>query len=236
MSNETDVIEALSSRSELYRMLAQLFFRPLTQEQIDALAGIDLAKLAADKESPFSTGYNDLYRYLRRSNTGTREELASDFTTAFYGVVTYEGRTAEPYESLYQCGNGLLMGEPRGEVYRTFKRSCIKVREGLDLPDDHLSFILEYMAFLCDELEKCIKRQDYKEALDLVGQQQEFFQEHIASWYARFYALSSKLLKTRFYKGCMELTRAFVAIEPDQLEELEEMVRELAEQTGKQRG
>ena len=31
-------------------------------------------------------GRNDIMRYLRRRNTGTREELASDFTSVFYGI------------------------------------------------------------------------------------------------------------------------------------------------------
>lgn len=102
MSSEAkrnEIAESVRDRAEMYRLLAQVYFKPLSQEQIDALAQAGLAALAADDASPLADGYNDVYRYLRRMNTGTRQELASDFTSVFYGIQTYEGRAAQPIES-----------------------------------------------------------------------------------------------------------------------------------------
>ena len=151
MSSEAkrnEIAESVRDRAEMYRLLAQVYFKPLSQEQIDALAQAGLAALAADDASPLADGYNDVYRYLRRMNTGTRQELASDFTSVFYGIQTYEGRAAQPIESLYRSDGGLVMGKASGEVYRAFRESRVKVHEGLDLPDDHLSFLFEFMAYL----------------------------------------------------------------------------------------
>ena len=215
--------ESARDRAGMYRMLAQLYFKPLSQDQIDALAGADLASLAADAESPFAGGYNDLYRYLRRKNTGTRQELAADFTSVFYGTQTYEGRAAQPIESLYRASNGMVVGEASGEVYRTFKEARLKVREGLDLPDDHLSFMFEFMAILCDQIAERLESGDASAALELNEKQCGFFEHHIASWFPRFKALAGKLVTTRFYRGCLKITQAFLAGEPDAMRDLAEM-------------
>lgn len=125
-----DAIALFASRADMYRQVAQWFFAPLSEEQIDALASQDLRGLAEEDGSPYADGYNDLYRALRLRHTGTRQALAADFTGVFYGATTEGGQTAQPFESLYRCDGGALMGESRGEVYRTLKKARLKVHEG----------------------------------------------------------------------------------------------------------
>ena len=120
-----DAIALFASRADMYRQVAQWFFAPLSEEQIDALASQDLRGLAEEDGSPYADGYNDLYRALRLRHTGTRQALAADFTGVFYGATTEGGQTAQPFESLYRCDGGALMGESRGEVYRTLTRASI---------------------------------------------------------------------------------------------------------------
>ena len=98
MTDLACAIDLLEDRASLYRLLASLYYQPLSEEQIDALAASDLAKLASDSESPFAPAYRDLHGALRLRHTGTKEELAADFTSAFYGIRTREGRTAQPFE------------------------------------------------------------------------------------------------------------------------------------------
>ena len=71
-TKKAEMVASVRDRAEMYRLLAQVYFKPLSQEQIDALAQADLAALAVGDASPFADGYNDVYRYLRRMNTGTR--------------------------------------------------------------------------------------------------------------------------------------------------------------------
>ena len=108
-----DAIALFASRADMYRQVAQWFFAPLSEEQIDALASQDLRGLAEEDGSPYADGYNDLYRALRLRHTGTRQALAADFTGVFYGATTEGGQTAQPFESLYRCDGGALMGESR---------------------------------------------------------------------------------------------------------------------------
>ena len=152
MTDLACAIDLLEDRASLYRLLASLYYQPLSEEQIDALAASDLAGLAGDSESPFAPAYRDLHGALRLRHTGTKEELAADFTGAFYGIRTRKGRTAQPFESLFRTqGPGQLMGEARSEVYRELRAHQLRVPEGVDLPEDHLSFIFAYLGRLCDD-------------------------------------------------------------------------------------
>ena len=197
--NTEEAVSLLGSRADFYRQIAQWYFAPLSEEQIEALAAQDLRALAEDDQSSYAEGYNDLYRALRLRHTGTRQALAADFTGAFYGVTTAEGKTAQPFESLYRYDGGSLMGQPRGEVYRALKQVRLKVREGLDLPEDHLSFIAALEAELCDRAATYLRDGDVRDR-------------------------ASAMVTTRFYRGVLKVTDAFFNDEPGMMDELLEYV------------
>lgn len=213
-------IDLLEDRASLYRLLASLYYQPLSEEQIDALAASDLAGLAGDSESPFAPAYRDLHGALRLRHTGTKEELAADFTGAFYGIRTREGRTAQPFESLFRTqGPGQLMGEARSEVYRELRAHQLRVPEGVDLPEDHLSFIFAYLGRLCDDAAAALRAGNEGQAAELLERQRSFFRAHVASWVRDFLAQARLMVETRFYRGVLALTEAFVAEEERSFEE-----------------
>lgn len=222
--NTEEAVLLLGSRADFYRQIAQWYFAPLSEEQIEALAAQDLRALAEDDQSSYAEGYNDLYRALRLRHTGTRQALAADFTGAFYGVTTAEGKTAQPFESLYRYDGGSLMGQPRGEVYRALKQARLKVREGLDLPEDHLSFIAALEAELCDRAATYLQDGDVAAAARTLSDQRAFFDEHIASWFGDFRDRASAMVTTRFYRGVLKVTDAFFNDEPGMMDELLEYV------------
>lgn len=225
MTDLACAIDLLEDRASLYRLLASLYYQPLSEEQIDALAASDLAKLASDSESPFAPAYRDLHGALRLRHTGTKEELAADFTGAFYGIRTREGRTAQPFESLFRTqGPGQLMGEARSEVYRELRARRLQVAEGLDLPEDHLSFLCTYLAHLCDQAAAAANAGDREGARAALADQRAFFDAHIASWADTFIAQARLMVETRFYRGVLKLTEAFFAEEPDAMDELAELL------------
>ena len=108
-------IELLSQRAEMYKVLAQLYFRPLSSEQVNALSEQDWKSLAEDG-SAAADACNDIYRALRRMNTGTVDDLAADFTAVFYGASTHDGKTAQPYASLFMHDGNQIMGEACSEA------------------------------------------------------------------------------------------------------------------------
>ena len=162
---------------------------------------------------------------LRLRHTGTKEELAADFTGAFYGIRTREGRTAQPFESLFRTQRpGQLMGEARSEVYRELRAHQLRVPEGVDLPEDHLSFICAYLAHLCDKTAQALREGDRTGARELLKRQRAFFDAHVASWTSAFLAQAETMVETRFYRGVLKLTGAFLDEEPAAMGETEEAI------------
>lgn len=220
----TEAIALCESRAGLYRLIATLYFQPLSQEQIDALAASDIADAASEEGSPFAIACADLSKALRLRHSGTKETLAADYTGAFYGIRTVSGRTAQPFQSLFEANALGLMGEARSEVYRTLKAHALRVPAGADLPEDHLSFICEYLAFLCDETAATLREQRDEDAASLIRDQRAFFETHVASWFPTFHAIADQIVETRFYRGVLNLTEAFIAEEAAMLDDLERLL------------
>ena len=115
-----EISAALEARASFYETLASLYFMPLKQSDVDNMAAADFSAYAELNED-FADGVNDITRYLRKRNAGTRDELAVDFTGAFAGVKVFEGKTALPYKSVYTNADGLLYPEGYRDVFHAFK-------------------------------------------------------------------------------------------------------------------
>ena len=220
-----EVAAALESRALFYETLASLYFMPLKQEQVDSMAAADFSAYA-DLNEDFAAGVNDITRYLRKRNTGTRDELAVDFTGAFAGVKVYEGKTAVPYKSVFTNKDGLMYQEGYQDVYRAFKSECVRKREGLDWPDDHLSFMCEFMALLSRRAEAALAAGDPAHALHELEVSRNFLDENILSWFDAFVERANLLVKTRFYKGVLKITRGFFALDRETLDDLVDVASE----------
>ena len=215
--------EVLAARASFYDLLAALYFKPLSQEQIDNIAAMNLSSYA-NVNDDFAQGVNDITRYLAKQNTGTRQELAVDFTGAFGGTSSWKGLYAVPYESVFTSEEGLLFRDSFHEVYALFNQSGVRRAEGYDYPDDHLSFMCEFQAILSNRAIEALGRGDKITALDQITLSQRFLQEHILNWFDDFHSLALNLLKTRFYRGVMSITRGFFALD---LEVTDDLVAEL---------
>ena len=220
--DETRVQEyraALAARAPFYETLASLFFQPLSQEQVDTMAQADFSAYAGLSDA-MDEGFNDIARYLNKRNTGTRNELAADFTGTFVGTKAYEGKVAVPYESVFTSDEGLMYQEGYREVFATFKSQAVKKREGLDWPDDHLSFMCEFVALLSRRADAALEAGDVAEARRNLELSRDFLDAHILSWYEQFAALADKIIATRFYRGVIKVARGFFALDRQTLEDL----------------
>lgn len=214
-----EIVIALGNRSRFYRTLSKLYYSPFSQEELDAIDSADLRDLAKNEGNPsMAEGFNDMYRYLRRRNTGTREDLNADFTRCFMGSATYKGLTCMPYASLFLSSDALLMGTPRKEVHQIYKQQCIKLEEGIDLPEDHLSFECEFMAIVGERSAQELECGKTDKAIEQLLLQKDFLEKHILSWVSRFFNLSVELTRTRFYQGVVKMTKGFLSDEPDTID------------------
>lgn len=222
-----EVIEldrVLEGRAAFYDTLASLYFKPLTQEQVDAMAQADFSPYA-DVNEKFAAGLNDMARYLRRRTTGTRQELAVDFTGAFAGTSAYRGKTAVPYESVFTSDKGLMCQEGCREVFVAYKREAVKRREGLDWPDDHLSFMCQFMALMSRRTQRALAAGDGIAATHDLMVSRSFLVDHLVSWFGLFADVADKLLDTRFYRGVITMTEGFFEFDREVLDDLLDEVR-----------
>ena len=194
------------NRASLYSFVARLFERPLSQDDIETLARTDFSAMACGDEA-IDHGLHVMERTLAKRNTGTRELLNRDYTSAFYGIQTLNGKVAIPYESAFEGSDQRLMGAARSRVYNIYKKQALKLAEGIDLPEDHLSFMCQFMAVMARravELKNAGRTDDLRQNLLL---QQAFLREHVLSWYPKLRETASQLVEGRFYRGVMEMAQ-----------------------------
>lgn len=217
------------ARSDFYRLLSSLFFLPLTQEQIDAMAGKDFS-VFAELNDLCGEGANDIVRYLRKRNSGTRRELAADFTSVFGGAHTWKGRYATPYESLFEEGHGQrLFAASYRKVLAEYRAARVVKTPGMDYPEDHLSFMCEFLAIESDRAAAAIEGNNITEAKELVETSRAFLETHILSWFGRLEDLAANLITTRFYRGVMKIARGFFDGDFEQLGVLAEFLESVPE-------
>lgn len=118
-----EVRGVLAERSAFYMMLAGLYYRPLTQEQIDRMAEQDFSAYETG-EKLLDEGFDDIRRVLRKRHTGTRSILATEWTGTFGGAEAYKGRYCVPEASLFLDGTGLTYGPARNEASRVYRDSA----------------------------------------------------------------------------------------------------------------
>ncbi|MDR3136333.1 MAG: molecular chaperone TorD family protein [Coriobacteriales bacterium] len=203
------LIDVLRSRSEFYLMLARFYAKPLTQSDIDRLREVDYSKTGAG-EPLIEAGFNDIARFLRRQHTGIRQQLATDFTMTFDGVATWEDKVAVPYASVFLSEEGLLAREPRNEVFLLFKKEALRLKEGVNLPEDHLSFELEFLSIMSLRSVDALKADDREQALRNLKISANFIREHLLTWFEMLNDRAMQLLETRFYQGVLKITKGYL--------------------------
>ena len=139
------LVSALEGRAAFYDVVAALYYKPLAQEQIDRIAEGGLAAFAGAGEL-MAEGLHDMERALSKRHSGTRQELAVDFTGAFAGTSSWKGRYATPYESVFTREEGLLFQDSYHEVYRLYRQNSVRKSPGYDFPDDHLVYCFRHFS------------------------------------------------------------------------------------------
>jgi TorA maturation chaperone TorD len=210
----------MSMREGIYRLFASLYFKELTDEQIQFLHDTDLSGLA-ELNDHMAAGVHDIKHALHRINSGTREDLAVDYAHTFLAAgSTKDENRACPYESVFTSRDGLLMQEARDQVYRYMLNEHLEPDQSLHIPEDHLSFVFEFMADLCKRFNEAVDAGDADEALRLFNVQHAFFDEHIANWIDRFCDAIEDCCHTALYRGVSEMTRGFMQMETSMFEEV----------------
>lgn len=216
-------VDLLRGHSAFLDMLARLYYKPLSQEELEAIAVMNIDEFAFDDER-VGEGFSQAVAYLRQGGSTLRQDVNVDYTSAFYGINTYEGMTANPCESVFLSEDGLIMQAETRAVFNVYKSECIKKDPDLGMPDDHLSFELQFLAMMCTRAAQVLKDGEANEAIRNLGVQTEFLRNHLLAWFPQMKAIALHLVKTPFYSGVLKATEGyFVCLESD----LAEMQRAL---------
>lgn len=209
MAAEKDLIALSESRSSVYRMLSGLLFRELVPSQIEAMESLPL-----DPDSfgnaEMASGFGMMQHFLKTYLGDTRQELACDFAHTILAIGAQNRRMALPYESVFTSREGLLMQESRDDVYLTYRREHVALAEGTDLPEDHLAFMLEFVAVLCDRFSSHIKTGELEAAENNLKTQAAFTESHIENWMDNYCSALEASALTEFYQGLASVLHGWI--------------------------
>ena len=223
---KAQLIALNEARAGFYRTLAHLYFTEVSEAQVEHMAQQNFAGMSGGDEL-VAEGFEDIRRYLRKRDTGTRQELAVDYAHTFLAAGNYESFAATPYESVFTSETGLLMQEARDEVYKAYCAEHVQPSEDLRTPEDHVTFEFEFMATLVERENEALRADDLGEALRYARTARDFSEKHQLNWIDDLCDAVMGCAQTRFYRGLSKVTRGWVHLEAqvcaDEVAALEEM-------------
>lgn len=203
-----EVAGSMSERAEFYRLLASLYFKEVSEEFIARLKGLP-AELS-DEAGLLGEGFKELRDYFARRGPDPRTDLAADYARIFLAAGMFEGDAGCPYESIYTSEEKLVMQEARDEVRAVYLAHSVNVNEELRLPEDHLSFELEFLAILSDRAAELAKARDMQGLVENLKTQVGFIDAHLLNWLEKLEERVIELARHRFYPAIMHITEGYL--------------------------
>ena len=189
--NIADVDDVNSARADEYALLATLL---LAAPDADLLSR--LSRLQDDTRTPLGLAHAALGQ---AAASASPEAVRREYSELFIGVGRGE---LLPYASYYLTG--FLNERPLARLRGDMKRLGLERAEGHFDPEDHLGTLCEIMSGFA--------------ATHFVipaGEEQDFFERHIAPWAGRFFADMENAPTPRFYRAVGALGRIFIDIEAE---------------------
>ena len=193
-SLRSSALDEETARSELYGLLALVFYAPPTPELIANLraAATDAPAAGAFLEEPWRL-------LVGAARELTDEAIRNEYNTLFGGM-------GKPEVYLYGSHflSGFLNEKPLAKL-RTDLASLGLAR------DDAMSETEDHLAYLCEVMRYLIASDDV--AVANLTRQREFFATHIQPWVNTLCDNLEGHPRARFYAALAGLTRAFMAVE-----------------------
>lgn len=211
-----EMSEMFADRAAFYRLLSSLFFKEVTEKFLDTLQS---QPLPTQDETLFGQGCRELKHYLVRKGPDARTDLAVDYARCFLAAGILEGDAACPYESIYTGEEPLIMQEARDQVRAIYISQGVNVDENLHLPEDHLSFELEFLAIMSDRAQKACLEQNATELQSNIAVQQAFIDEHVLNWLPSLDKNLQAVAREQFYPAILHMTQGYLQLDKDFLDE-----------------
>lgn len=190
----TSALDEETARSELYGLLALLYYAPPATELIAQLrtAATEAPAAGAFLEEPWRA----LVGVAREM---TEEAIQSEYNALFGGMGKPE---------VYLYGSHFLSGFLNEKPLARLRTELAQL--GL-ARDDSMSETEDHFAYLCEVMRYLIAGDDVTVAN--LTRQREFYANHMQPWVMMMCDDLQKHPKARFYAALAELTRAFMGVE-----------------------
>jgi TorA maturation chaperone TorD len=190
-ANIADVDDVNGARADEYALLASLL---LAAPDADFLSR--LSRLQGDTETPLGLAHVAL---AKAAASAAPEAVRREYFQLFIGVGRGE---LLPYASYYLTG--FLNERPLARLRADMKRLGLERADGHFDPEDHLGTLCEIMSGFAGA-----------RFVIAAGEEQDFFERHIAPWAGHFFADIEKAASARFYRAVGALGRIFIDIEAE---------------------
>lgn len=201
-----DVHTEAETRALTYSFLSHAFLEEVTIGFLEQLAAHppvlegELSRFAAELPSA------DL--------ATVRTDVVADFSALFLGM---SANPVSPYESVYTSSKRIMMQEARDQVVETYRAEGFRRSNGVNLPEDHIGFELEFMACLCRKEAAALAAADAAAAGAAFIAQQAFLSDHLLAWVPQFCDDVKRHARTGFFRGLAETMQEFLAFEKTSL-------------------
>ena len=208
--NQQDMLNLMTSRAAVYRLLSGFYLEEITDETFKALQAADLP---ADAEDPLlKKGWEELAAFLKNPPENAVEELACDYARVFLGAGCINETVAYPFESVYTNPQKLVCQEACEAVTKLMRAEGLKKAKD-DLFEDHAALEFSLMAHWCDKAVRELKAGNETAYERAVEQQAVFVEKHLLNWMPAFLADIRACGRTDFYKAAADITEGWLAEE-----------------------
>ena len=193
-SLRSSALDEETARSELYGLLALVFYAPPTSELIADLraAATDAPAAGAFLEEPWRA-------LVGAARELTDEAIRAEFNTLFGGMGKPE---------VYLYGSHFLSGFLNEKPLAKLRTDLASLGLGRD---DAMSETEDHVAYLCEVMRYLIASDDV--AVANLTRQRDFFATHLQPWVNTLCDDLEGHPHARFYAAVAGLTRAFMAVE-----------------------
>ncbi|MDD5479836.1 molecular chaperone TorD family protein [Rhodoferax sp.] len=190
----SSALDEETARSELYGLLAQVYYAPPAPEFLAnlRLSGTEAPAAGAFLEEPWRA-------LVGAARALTDAQIAAEFETLFGGV-------GKPEVYLYASHylSGFLNEKPLARLRTELNALGLARDEAMSETEDHIAYLCEVMRYL-------IAGDDV--AVANLTRQQSFFATHMQPWTGLLCDAVAQHPKASFYAAVAELTRAFMSVE-----------------------
>lgn len=214
--------ELNKNRAGLYSFLSRIYRQEMDKELLENMKS---SKPLNIDDAEMACACNKLRKILERGpiNEEYVENLEADYASLFLGIGRYP---VHPYESVYLSEDRVIMGESRDDVLRMYFREGLQKVDSFKEPEDHIAVELEFMAFLCGQLQEALSRGTKDTGQRLIEVQKDFFEKHLKSWVPEFCDdIVMHASQYDFYQAMANITKRYILLEETTLLQISEALK-----------